>query len=61
MAEHCEDIDKHLVNRVLPYLGMKYPLTESSEINKKLASMVEEIDNIEEMENNYFNSSKIIF
>ena len=45
---------------MLPYLGERYPLTDSTEVNKKLSSMVDEIDNIENLENNYFSQSKII-
>lgn len=29
-AEQIEEIDKHLAKKVLPYLGTKYPLTDSS-------------------------------
>jgi hypothetical protein len=35
-AKQIEVIDKHINENVLDYLLAKYPLTESTEINKKL-------------------------
>jgi len=39
----------------------KYPLTESSDINKLLNVMVREIDNYKNLEYDFFNSSSIVF
>jgi hypothetical protein len=35
-ADEMELIDSHIKNGVLMYLSAKYPLTDSTEINKKL-------------------------
>lgn len=35
-----ELIDKHAERGVLDYLAKKYPLTDSTEVNKKLQSIV---------------------
>ena len=40
-----ELIDNHIKKGVLTYLGTKYPLTDSTEINKKLEEAIHEIDN----------------
>jgi hypothetical protein len=42
-------------------LGTKYPLTDSTEINKKLEEAVHEVDNSEAISNNYFARSSIVF
>ncbi len=39
-------IDKHINNGVLNYLGKKYPLTDSTDVNKKLEEIVHEVDNM---------------
>jgi hypothetical protein len=39
-AEEMELIDNHLKNGVLSYLAAKYPLTDSTEINKKLEAAI---------------------
>lgn len=56
-----EMIDNHIKKGVLNYLSAKYPLTDSTEINKKLEAVVKEVDNIESLQNNYFTNSQIVF
>ena len=46
---------------MLHYIGKKYPLTYSTEVNKKLEELVYEVDNIEALSNNYLISSKVVF
>jgi hypothetical protein len=45
------------MSRLLGYLQLKYPLTESTEINKALEVGVEEVDNMGLLAHNYFASS----
>lgn len=59
--EEMEAIDGHVKTGVLGYLALKYPLTASAEVNRKLQEAVREVDNIESLENNYFASSDVVF
>jgi hypothetical protein len=54
-------MDTHIKEGVLSYLAAKYPLTDSTEVNKRLEETVKEVDNIESLENNYFTTSNITF
>lgn len=60
-ARDFQLIDSHLKNGVLTYLGKKYPLTDSAEVNKKLEEIVHEVDNIEALENNYMSKTDYVF
>lgn len=60
-STEIEQIDAHIKNEVLAYLSAKYPLTDSTEINKNLEGAIREIDNSEALSNNYFTNSKIVF
>ena len=60
-AKEIQIIDTHIKTNVIDYLDAKYPLTESTEINKKLEEIVREVDNIESLDNNYFTHSDIVF
>ena len=60
-AAEMKTIDEHIKKGVLTYLSAKYPLTDSSEVNKKLEAVVHEVDNIEALPNNYLNDSKVVF
>jgi hypothetical protein len=42
-------------------LCTKYPLTDSTEVNKKLEEVVHEVDNLESLSNNYFANTDIVF
>lgn len=42
-------------------MATKYPLTESTQVNKKLYEVVHEVDHIETVDNNYFTTSPIVF
>jgi hypothetical protein len=56
-----EAVDKHIKKGVLEYLAAKYPLSDSSVVNKKMEEAVKEVDNIEALSNNYFTTSSIVF
>ena len=43
----------------MPYLKRKYPMTESSDVNKALDDSVKPIDNTESLENDKFLKIKI--
>lgn len=60
-SKEFETIDNHIKTGVLNYLATKYPLTDSTDINKKLEEIVHEVDNIESINNNYFTHTSLIF
>lgn len=60
-AAEVELLDNYIEKKVLHYIGKKYPLTYSTEVNKKLEELVYEVDNIEALSNNYLISSKVVF
>ena len=60
-AAEVELLDSYIEKKVLHYIGKKYPLTHSNEVNKKLEELVYEVDNIEALSNNYLISSKVVF
>ena len=41
-----ESIDSHISGGVLNYLASKYPLAESTEVNKKIEKNIHQTDNI---------------
>lgn len=45
------------MTRLLNYLQLKYPLTESIEVNKTLQGAVQEVDNMGLLAHNYFATS----
>jgi hypothetical protein len=49
------------MSRLLSYLQQKYPLTESTEINKALEDAVQEVDNMGLLAHNYFAHSQLVF
>jgi hypothetical protein len=47
-------LDRHMDEKIIPYLEKKYPLTEESVVNKALANAVEEVNNIDALSNDFF-------
>jgi hypothetical protein len=45
------------MGRLLGYLQLKYPLTESTEVNKNLEAVLQEVDNMGLLAHNYFANS----
>ena len=45
----------------MPYLKRKYPMTESSDVNKALDDSVKPIDNTESLENDLLQKSDVVF
>ena len=46
--------------KVMPYLALKYPLNESTNVNRSLNRIVKEIDNNEVLSNDFFYNSDIV-
>ena len=59
--EFYKKIDKIMEQKVLPYLTLKYPLSEKINVNKKLNSMVKKINNFEDLDNDFIYNSDIIW
>jgi hypothetical protein len=47
-------------DKVMPYLALKYPLSESLNANRALNKIVKEINNIEVLSNDFFYNSDIV-
>jgi hypothetical protein len=47
--------------KILPYLEKKYPLTEETDVNKALKRVVEEINHLDLLSNDFFYNSGIMF
>ena len=43
----------------MPYLALKYPLSESLNVNRNLNKIVREVNNIEVLSNDFFYNSEI--
>lgn len=56
-----EELDRYLKSDVLVYMQKKYPLTEEQAVNRNLESVVQEMDNLNGLSNNYFSKSNLIF
>jgi hypothetical protein len=54
-------IDDFLQRDFLILLQKKYPLTDSQETNRELERIVQEIDNMGALDNNYFTFSEVVF
>ena len=52
--------DKIMKEKVMPYLALKYPLNESTNMNRSLSKIVKEIDNNEVLSNDFFYNSDIV-
>jgi hypothetical protein len=48
-----EIINRHLCENILYYLQKKYPLTQSSDVNKALEKELEPTNNLDLMENDF--------
>ena len=57
--EFFQKIDKIMKDKVLPYLALKYPLSDSIKINKRLNSLVKKINNYEDVDNDFIYNSNI--
>lgn len=57
--EFFQKIDKIMKDKVLPYLALKYPLSDSIKINKRLNSLVKKINNYEDVDNDFIYNSEI--
>ena len=44
----------------MPYLALKYPLSESTNVNRSLNKIVKEINNNEVLSNGFFYNSDIV-
>ena len=60
-AEDFSCIDNHINTGVLDYMSKKYPLTDNPEVNKKLEALVNEIDNMDSLTNDFLANSQIVF
>lgn len=49
------------MTRLLRYLQLKYPLVDSTQVNKALEGAVQEIDNMGLLAHNYFANTNIVF
>ena len=52
--------DKIMKEKVMPYLALKYPLNESTNVNKSLNRVVKEINNNEVLSNDFLYNSDIV-
>jgi hypothetical protein len=52
-------IDTIMKDKVMPYLALKYPLSESFNANRALNRVVKEINNMEVLSNDFFYNSDI--
>lgn len=54
-----QQLDSYIQHKILHYIRKKYPQKQSTEVNKKLEELVDEVDNIEALSNNYIVSSDV--
>jgi len=47
--------------KILPYMEKKYPLTEETDVNKALEKVVEEMNNLDQLSNDFFFNSGMMF
>jgi hypothetical protein len=47
--------------KILPYMEKKYPLTEGTDVNKALKKVVEEINHLDILSNDFFYNPGIMF
>lgn len=59
--EEIKHIDKVIKERILPYMKLKYAMTESNDISKALEKGIREIDNSEVIYNDFFYNTDIVF
>lgn len=52
-------IDAIMKDKVMPYLALKYPLSEHAHPNRVLNKAVKEINNMEVLSNDFFHNSDI--
>ncbi len=54
-------INEHFGKSIVPYMQKKYPLTESSDVNKAIDRCVRPIDNREDLENDMLQKADFVF
>ena len=59
--EFFKVVDEILKTKVLPYLGLKYPPSVTSDVNKRLNKVFKEINNMEVITNDFFYNTEITF
>lgn len=59
--DHISEINSHIEVNVVPYLKRKYPMTESSDVNKSLDESVKAVDKTDALENDLLFKSNVIF
>lgn len=60
-AAHFQIINSHLQHKILEYMINKYPTTLNQDVNRNLNAVVREIDNTDQLMNDYLYNSEIIF
>ena len=60
-ATQLEELDDYLASHLLKYMEKKYPLTEGQGVNKRLEGVVQEINNLGTLSNNYLGHSGVEF
>jgi hypothetical protein len=59
--EHIKMINDHIERNCVPYLKRKYPMTESSDVNKSLDDSVKPTDKTDALENDLLFKSGVVF
>lgn len=54
-------LNEHLEKDIVPYMQRKYPLTESSDVNKAIDQCVRPIDNRQALNNDILQKTGIVF
>lgn len=60
-ARHFEIINNHLQRKLLDYMLNKYPMTLSQEVNRTVNTSIREIDNTDQLTNDYVYNSPVAF
>lgn len=54
-------LNQHIEKNIVTYLKRKYPMTESTDVNKALDEAVKSIDKTEAQENDLLQKSEVVF
>lgn len=54
-------LNQHIEKNIVTYLKRKYPMTESTDVNKALDEAVKPIDKTEAQENDLLQKSEVVF